>query len=147
MIKWFHLWEMGIFMYRFGWALCAIMLSGCSTLTTGTTQAVSLATPGADGANCELTSPEIGTINVVSPAQVMLSKSQHSVKVVCRKECHAEGQGIINSSFEEMTAGNILIGGVVGVAVDASSGAMNKYDPRVEIPMAALPNCGKKRKA
>jgi hypothetical protein len=121
------------------------LLAGCSTLTTGTTQAVSLVTPGADGANCELTSPEVGTINVVTPAQVMLSKSQHSVKVMCRKECFTDGQGIINSNFEEMTAGNILVGGVVGVVVDASSGAMNKYDPHVQIAMHRVNGCKVKR--
>ncbi len=121
------------------------LLAGCSTLTTGTTQAVSLVTPGADGANCELTSPEVGTINVVTPAQVMLSKSQHSVKVMCRKECFTDGQGITNSNFEEMTAGNILVGGVVGVVVDASSGAMNKYDPHVQIAMHRVNGCKVKR--
>ena len=134
-------------MRKWGLGLCIGLLAGCSTLTTGTTQAVSVVTPGADGANCELYSPEVGTINVVTPAQVMLAKSQHSVRVICRKECYTEGQGIINSSFEEMTAGNILIGGVVGVAVDASSGAMNKYDPRIEIAMQPVRGCGKGKKA
>jgi hypothetical protein len=128
-----------------GLALSAALLAGCSTLTTGTTQTVAVATPGAEGANCELTSPEIGTINVITPAQAVLSKSQHSVKVTCRKECYTEGQGIINSNFEEMTAGNILIGGVVGVAVDASSGAMNKYDPHVQIEMHRVNGCKTKR--
>ncbi len=128
-------------MLRVGLALCAGMLAGCSTITTGTTQPVSVVTMGVEGANCELTSPEVGTINVVTPAQVILSKSQHSVRVICRKECYADGQGIINSNLEEMTAGNILIGGVVGVAVDASSGALNKYDARIEIAMQRLNNC------
>jgi hypothetical protein len=132
-------------MLRVGVALCAAVLAGCSTLTTGTTQPVSVVTKGTEGANCELTSPEVGTVNVITPAQVVLSKSQHSVRVVCRKECYADGQGIINSNFEEMTAGNLLVGGVVGVAVDASSGAMNKYDARVEIAMQRLSSCkGKK---
>lgn len=128
-----------------GLGICVAVLAGCSTLTTGTTQTVAVATPGAEGANCELTSPEIGTINVITPAQAVLSKSQHSVRVTCRKECYTDGQGIINSNFEEMTAGNILIGGVVGVAVDASSGAMNKYDPTVQIAMHPVKGCrGKK---
>jgi hypothetical protein len=123
----------------------ATVLVGCSTLTTGTTQTVALATPGAEGANCELTSPEVGAINVITPAQVVLAKSQHSVRVMCRKECYTEGQGIINSNFEEMTAGNILVGGVVGVVVDASSGAMNKYDPNISIAMHPVKGCKSKR--
>jgi len=128
-----------------GTGICVALLAGCSTLTTGTTQPVSLVTPGVEQANCELSSPEIGTINVVTPANVMLSRSQHSVQVTCRKECYTEGRGLINSTFEEMTAGNILIGGVVGVAVDASSGAMNKYDPHVQIAMNRVAACKGKR--
>ena len=135
-------------MRKLGLGACVgLLLVGCSTLTTGTTQAVSVVTPGADGANCELTSPEVGTITVVTPAQVMLSKSQHSVRVMCRKECFTEGQGIINSTFEEMTAGNLLVGGVVGVAVDASSGAINRYDPRIEIAMQPVKGCRGGKKA
>ena len=132
-------------MRSLGLGLCLGLLVGCSTLTTGTTQVVSLVTPGAEGASCELSSPEVGNINIVTPAQVVLSKSQHSVRVSCRKECFTDGQGLINSTFEEMTAGNLLIGGVVGVAVDASSGAMNKYDEHVQIEMRRLGNCKGKR--
>jgi hypothetical protein len=128
-----------------GLGLCAVLFAGCSTITTGTTQPVSVVTPGADGATCELTSPEVGTVTVVTPAQAVLPKSQHSVRVFCRKECYTEGQGIINSTFEEMTAGNLLVGGVVGVAVDASSGAMNRYDNRVEIAMNRVNNCKQKK--
>ena len=132
-------------MKKLGLGLCLGLLVGCSTLTTGTTQTVSVITPGAEGASCELTSPEVGVINVITPAQVVLSKSQHSVKVMCRKECFTDGMGLINSNFEEMTAGNLLIGGVVGVAVDASSGAMNKYDPHVQIEMHRANGCKSKR--
>jgi hypothetical protein len=125
--------------------LTALLSAGCSTITTGTTQPVSIVTVGVEGATCELTSPEVGTVTVVTPAQAVLPKSQHSVRVTCRKECYADGQGIINSTFEEMTAGNLLVGGVVGVAVDASSGAMNRYDNRVEVQMARNNSCKAKK--
>jgi hypothetical protein len=35
----------------------------------------------------------------------------------------------------------VLFGGVIGLGVDAASGAMNKYDPAVEVPMSPLPGC------
>lgn len=132
-------------MRKIGLLFSVLIFPSCSTVTTGTTQSVALSTPGVEAAECELTSPEIGTVNVVTPAEVKLSKSQHSVRVTCRKECYAEGTGLINSTFEEMTAGNILVGGVVGVVVDASSGAMNKYDPNVQIAMQHLPGCKLKK--
>jgi hypothetical protein len=34
-----------------------------------------------------------------------------------------------------MTFGNILFGGLVGVVVDASSGAMTKYEPQITIKL------------
>jgi hypothetical protein len=34
-----------------------------------------------------------------------------------------------------MTAGNVVFGGLIGLGIDAASGAMNTYDPNVEIIM------------
>jgi len=45
-----------------------------------------------------------------------------------------------------MTAGNVVFGGVIGLGIDAASGAMNKYQPRVEIAMSPVPNCGAPKK-
>jgi hypothetical protein len=41
-----------------------------------------------------------------------------------------------------MTAGNVIFGGIVGLGVDAASGAMNKYDSGVEVIMTPLLGCG-----
>ena len=78
---------------------------------------------------------------MVTPAAVTLEKSQHNVNVSCQKECFTPGIGVIASSTEVMTAGNILVGGVVGVAVDASTGAMNSYQPTLTIPMSHIQGC------
>jgi hypothetical protein len=118
-----------------------LSVAACSTITRGTTQAVAIQTPGVEKADCELRSEGIGTKTVVSPASIVLDKSMHSVQVTCRKKCYTDGQGVIASQTEEMTAGNILVGGVVGLAVDASSGAMNKYEPQVQIAMTPIKGC------
>ena len=118
-----------------------LALSACSTIVRGTTQAVAVYTPGVEKAECELHSEGIGTKTVVTPATIVLDKSQHDVQVTCHKRCYTDGKGVIMSSTEEMTAGNILVGGVVGLAVDAGSGAMNKYDPQVRIAMTRIAGC------
>ncbi len=120
---------------------CAICISGCATIVKGTTQAVSLDTPGAPGATCELSSEGIGTQAVRTPATFVLDKSQHNVTVTCRKECFQDGVGVIASYTEGMTAGNILVGGVVGLGVDAATGAMNKYADRTSIVMTPIQGC------
>lgn len=127
---------------HWGWVLsAAVFLQACSTITTGTTQAVAIQTPGVERADCELKSEGIGVKTVVSPATIVLDKSQHNVEVRCRKKCFTDGVGIINSMTEEMVAGNLIVGGVVGLAVDAGSGAMNKYDPQVQIAMSPIKSC------
>ena len=120
---------------------CATMTSGCATITKGTTQSVAVNTPGAVGASCTLASSAIGSINVVTPATITLDKSQESVTVRCHKECFQDGAGIIASGTETMTAGNVLVGGVVGLGVDAMSGAMNKYNSQNDIVMVPIQGC------
>jgi hypothetical protein len=56
------------------------------------------------------------------------------------------GEGVLISSTEIMTTGNVVFGGLIGLGVDAASGAMNKYEPAVDIAMSPIPNCGAPRK-
>jgi len=75
-----------------------------------------------------------------------LPKSKHDVAVGCVKQCYTTGVGVLASETEIMTAGNVLFGGVIGLGIDAASGAMNKYQPGVEIAMSPIPNCGAPKK-
>lgn len=126
-------------------ALCgliSILLTGCSTIVKGTKQQVSVSTPGVQGAMCTLSSPVVGTRTVQTPGNIVLPRSKHNVAVACVKQCYSDGVGILASQTEFMTAGNVLFGGVIGLGIDAASGAMNKYQPAVEIAMSPVPNCG-----
>ena len=118
-----------------------IILTGCATITRGTTQVVAINTPGVPGATCTLTSESIGTQTLVTPSTVPLQKGVNNVAVHCTKQCYHEGVGVIASNVEGMTAGNILVGGVIGLGVDAASGAMNSYAPEVQVVMTPIPGC------
>ena len=119
----------------------AFWIAGCATIVKGTTQTVSIDTPGVIGAVCELSSPGIGTQSVTTPATIELEKSQHNISTTCRKSCFQDGVGVIASYSEGMAAGNILFGGVIGLGVDAASGAMNKYADRTTIVMIPVQGC------
>lgn len=121
--------------------LAALGLAACATMTKGTTQVVAVNTPGVAGATCTLTSEAIGSQLVVTPGTVTLEKSKESVAVKCSKECYVEGGGVIASNMEGMTAGNIILGGVIGLGVDAASGAMNKYTPEIQVVMTPIQGC------
>ena len=106
-------------------------------------QQVSVNTPGVPGAMCQRQSPGIGTRTVQTPANITLPKSKHKVAVSCTAQCYSPGVSTLASHTEVMTAGNVLFGGIIGLGVDAASGAMNTYDPGVEVLMTPLPGCGK----
>lgn len=130
---------------RFFWGSAAVAvafsLAGCASITKGTTQAVAIDTPGAPGATCTLTSEGIGSKVVQTPASLVLDKSQHNVAVSCKKECFQDAVGVIPSHTENMAVGNVLVGGVVGLAVDAASGAMNKYNDSNQFSMIPVAGC------
>lgn len=111
----------------------------------GTTQKVTISTPGAPGAKCTLKSSGIGEKVVQTPATIVLDKSQHAVAVTCKKECFQDGVGVIASNGEGMAVGNVLVGGLVGLGVDAATGALNKYTPDNQIAMTPIQGCVPRR--
>jgi hypothetical protein len=76
---------------------------------------------------------------VQTPAYITLPKSKHNVAVSCTAQCYSPGVSTLASHTEVMTAGNVAFGGLIGLGIDAASGAMNTYDPNVEVIMRPLP--------
>jgi len=111
------------------------LLSGCATITKGRAQTVTIDT-FPPGANCTLTR-EGEALAVVNPTPntISVAKSKDPIAVVCKKEGYIDSTGVVESKFQDMTVGNVLFGGLIGVAVDASSGAMNEYPPMVTITL------------
>jgi hypothetical protein len=129
-------------MRRIAFVWLAASLAACATITKGTTQVVAVNTPGVAGASCTLTSPAIGSLTVVTPDTISLPKASDNISVRCSKQCYQDGAGVISSNMEGMVAGNIILGGVIGLGVDAVSGAMNKYSPEIQVVMTPVPGCG-----
>ncbi len=125
-----------------GLAACVLLLqAGCATLTSGVTQTVEVVTPGVAGAQCVLRSKTIGEKTVTTPAKVVLRRGGHNIDVTCTKACYAPGKGVISSMGANMTAGNIILGGAIGFAIDSASGAGSAYQSKVEIALKRLPSC------
>jgi len=118
-------------------AALGVAVSGCATIVKGTSQVVSVSTPPATGANCVLTNPE-GSWTITTPAQVKVSKSKEDLVAKCTMPGYQDATQRIASSFQSWTAGNVLIGGVIGIGVDAASGAMNEYPTTITIPMSPV---------
>jgi hypothetical protein len=119
---------------------CATLLVGCATIVKGTTQVVAIDTPGVAGAACTITT-QAGPQMVTTPGTVTLKKGSDALPISCVKECYVNGQSVIPSNAEAMAAGNVIFGGVIGLGVDAASGALNKYPDVVTVAMVPDQTC------
>lgn len=130
------------------WLGLAASASGCASIVEGTDQSLTVQT-SPSGASCELKrdGQVIGVVNP-TPGTVTVGKSKDDISVICKKDGYQDAIGAFSSDFQGMTFGNIVFGGLIGVAVDASSGAMHEYPASVTVAMApdSFPNTAERDK-
>lgn len=114
-------------------ALFSVSITGCATITSGTSQMIAVETSKNDlpltGANCRIVTSK-GVWNLVTPATFEISKSSDDAKISCEKDGDGRGDAVAKSGFKGNTVGNVLIGGIIGIGVDALTGAMWAYPSR-----------------
>jgi len=120
--------------FRLAVALLApLWLANCATVVEGTDQSVLVSTDP-NGAECVLKRDGTDIAAVAStPGTVVVGKSKDPIQVGCRKPGYIDTTGYLQSGFQGMTFGNILLGGIIGVAIDAGSGAMHEYPPNIKL--------------
>lgn len=109
-------------------------LSGCATIVEGTTQSVSVNTTPESGANCTLKNSQ-GTWYVTTPGSTTVHKTKTDLDVTCTKPGFADGHVVAVSHFGATTAGNVIAGGLIGVGIDAASGANYHYNSPITVPL------------
>ena len=115
-------------------AALAVALSGCASIVKGSSQTLAINTVPGIRAACTLSNGR-GTWRVSTPGRVKVKRSADDMDVTCKAQGYEDASGSISSDFQTWTLGNLLIGGLVGLVVDWSTGAINDYDHRFEIPM------------
>lgn len=117
---------------------CISVLTGCASITGSKNQPVSVQThekgKQITSANCTLVNDK-GTWFVTTPGSVVIQKSYQDIAVTCNKEGHNPGSAIFRSGANGGVWGNILAGGIIGYAVDSSSGAGFDYPSLLSIEM------------
>ncbi|MDP1750715.1 MAG: hypothetical protein Q8L22_14760 [Reyranella sp.] len=120
----------------------ALAGSACATVVGGTTQEVFIESEPT-GAACKVDrlGANVGVVNP-TPGRVNVSRSKETMIVSCNRDGYEQSNEVLVSSFTGATVGNILLGGVVGIVVDAASGANNKYPDRIMVVLtpASFPN-------
>ena len=115
-------------------AALGVALSGCASIVEGTTQSIAVTSPPTDGAKCVLKSSE-GTYYVTTPGNATVHKTKNDLDVNCTKTGFKDAHTTIPSHFNGATAGNILAGGVIGLGIDAATGANYNYPTEFAVTM------------
>lgn len=128
---------------------------GCASITGSRNQPISVTTTHEGkpiaGAYCTLVNDK-GTFYVNTPGTVTVLKAYGDMSATCKKEESHVGVSVFQSANEGAVWGNILAGGLIGYAVDASTGAGFSYPPTLNIEMIkgnvipALPTSPKETK-
>lgn len=115
--------------------LAIFSLTGCATITTGTTQSILVDTRPI-GAVCRFSRSdrEVGVVNP-TPGMLLITKDGAPLTVTCTKNAYYPNTGVLRANFQPMAFGNILLGGIVGIVIDAASGADRKYDAAITVTL------------
>lgn len=122
----------------FAITLVLFLFGGCASVIEGGDQVINISVAGCEDhvdVTCTATNDE-GASKLIPPASVSVDKDKDELTVTCEsKDGMAKGEFTVESTYEAWNAGNILLGGVIGIGVDAATGAMWKYPDTIVVPM------------
>lgn len=116
-----------------------LAVAGCAAAGGGSTQQLTVETDP-PGATCRLVrlGQSVGEVRS-TPGVVVVERTKTDIEVICGKDGYDEARFINKSEFNSATVGSILLGGAIGLAADAASGAINKYDEKVVLTLVPRP--------
>lgn len=113
------------------------LLSGCATITSGTSQSVNVVTEkNVSEAKCELIDKKGGKWFIPStPGSASVKKGDGPLSIICKKDGYITAELMVDETLVPATFGNILLGGGIGIIVDSVSGAAQQYPDQVLVWM------------
>ena len=105
------------------------VLSGCASITESKNQSMSVNTGEITGAMCTLSNSK-GTYYVTTPGSVLVRNACDPITITCTKEGYVPANpsaGTVQDKSKGMAWGNLVFGGIIGIAVDRSTGAGCSY--------------------
>jgi len=102
----------------------------CASIVHGTKQDVSITSSPEAAKVTVKTAGGVIAFTGNTPATVKLARKDE-YDVFINLSGYQETKVHINKEFDAIYLGNILCGGIIGLIIDASNGAMNKLEPNV----------------
>jgi len=114
-------------------------VSGCASIVSGTQQSLFIDTPEVEGATCQLTDSKGGSWYLGNtPGSVTVSKGNGPMNIVCKKKEYKTATYSLEEDVAGAVLGNVLLGGGVGIFVDAATGAAQKYPDKATVWMEPI---------
>jgi hypothetical protein len=118
----------------FGLLFC-FLTTGCASIVSGTHQSVSVETPPMKNVSCTLSNDKGKWYVNSTPGSVSIHQSFKDLLVSCESKNHTPITKTVPSKVKPMMFGNILLGGLIGVVVDAAGGGGYQYPQTIAVPM------------
>lgn len=120
--------------------IACVILSGCATVFSGTSQNITLQAINADnnelleGVTCTIRDGN-GMLYILhsNPGSVEVKKGQGALTPVCKKKGYTQLSYGVGDSFDALTIVNVLFW--PGFIVDAVTGSMQKYPSHIMVTM------------
>lgn len=91
------------------------------------------------GAHCVL-SRNGATVGVVNPSPGLLhvENSKHHISVRCSKALHEDETAVLAASRRDLSIGDVVVKGPIGLAFDAGRSGTHEYPPSITLFLAPL---------
>lgn len=115
--------------------LATLALASCATVLAGTTQVVTVDSDPPQATCRVMRAGVLVADRLTTPQKISVPRNKDSLELGCTAAGMADKQQFVAAGFNGATMGNILLGGVIGAAVDAGSGANYSYPDRIVVVM------------
>jgi len=119
---------------RLLFVLCAALhITACASIAGDDTNRFSRIESVPNGAECEVINSINTKRNITTPAEIFLQPKYDPINVTCTKNGHKRTTEIIDTELVDAVYGNIMFGGLIGVAIDHESGQNREYPPLIKV--------------
>lgn len=109
------------------------LFTGCASISGDDTSRLSKIESDPDGAKCQVINSVNVKRDITTPADLFLQPKYDPINISCEKEGYKRSSDVIDTTLVDAVYGNILFGGLIGVAIDHSSGQNRKYPPLIKV--------------
>lgn len=113
----------------------ASQLIGCASIVSGSHQRISVTTLPVQGAQCSLENNKGKWRITHTPGSANIHRSENNLTVICEKKGYSTVTSQFKSEINKAAYGNLLLGGIVGGAIDKNNGAAFEYPANIEISL------------